>query len=91
MLWIATKNSELVSDASDASGTLGKSVGSSESYGLAAGSIMIQENLTPQQSCDAARKIKQLCMVGTLNATTRSKSISPDEWTHLEIIVRETY
>jgi hypothetical protein len=37
----------------------------------------------------AITEIKKLCVDGTLNANTQSVSISPDDWRHLEIELRD--
>jgi hypothetical protein len=89
LLWVVTRSPEYVNAASDASGTLGKNATISETYGLAGASLLIEGHLSDEQARAAITEIKQLCVDGTLSATTQSVSISPDDWRHLEIELRD--
>jgi hypothetical protein len=89
ILWIATRSPKYVDGASDASGALGKNTASSDTYGRVAAGEQIKKQLTSQQFRDAVVQIKQQCVAGTLNAMTQSKSLSPDQWRHLDIVVND--
>jgi hypothetical protein len=87
ILWVATRSPKYVDSASDASGALGKTTVSSDTYGRVAASEQIKKQLTRQKLHNAVIQIKQHCVAGTLNAMAQSEILSPDKWRHLDIVV----